>query len=70
MDLTPHNKRVIDDKSLAELQAQWDIFEPKGAPLFRGETREYWIKRTEKLKKVKKKDIGLMELLKQVRIKW
>lgn len=49
MDLTPENKKVIDDMSYEGLLRQWR-FAPAGDPWFQGETGQYWGKRMAELR--------------------
>lgn len=49
MDLTPENKKIIDDKSYMEL-LDHNRFAPMGDPWFQGETGQYWPKRMKELR--------------------
>lgn len=49
MDLTPENKKAIDDKSYEDLLSRWR-FAPSGDPWFQGETGQYWAKRMAELR--------------------
>jgi len=49
MDLTPENKKIIDDKSYEGLLHQWR-FASAGDPWFQGETGQYWGKRMAELR--------------------
>jgi hypothetical protein len=55
MNLTPDNKRTIDNLSYRDLLAHWR-FAPVGDPWFQGETGQYWGKRMRELR-----DSGLVD---------
>ncbi|MHA1867544.1 MAG: hypothetical protein ACTSXD_05710 [Candidatus Heimdallarchaeaceae archaeon] len=49
MDLTPENKKHIDNMSYESLLSQWRNA-PVGNPWFQGETGEYWGDRMKELR--------------------
>ena len=49
MDLTPENKKTIDEKSYQALLSGWR-FAPAGDLWFQGETGKYWGERMAKLR--------------------
>jgi hypothetical protein len=49
MDLTPENKKIIDNMSYYSLLAQWRNA-PSGTPWFQGETGRYWGERMDELR--------------------
>lgn len=49
MDLTPENKKTIDEKSYEDLLRHWR-FAASGDLWFQGETGKYWAERMAELK--------------------
>ena len=62
MDLTPENKRTIDNKSYAELLSSWR-FAIAGEPWFQGETGKYWSKRMAELREQGADHVGASKSL-------
>lgn len=57
MDLTPENKKKIDDMSYESLLSSWR-FATAGNAWFQGETGQYWSKRMKELRENSADHVG------------
>ena len=62
MDLTPENKKIIDNMSYRSLLSKWR-FAPSGDPWFQGETGQYWSERMNELRSAGADHVGASKSL-------